>query len=284
MRWLERRCIVLNSSRSKYDSVPSMRSGNITTLSVANTVAYALMIMINALAGSTALIGGQQTSEVSNTNSTLVTPAGFTFAIWGLIYLLLGIFVAYQLVVRPRLRSSHGRIGWLFILSSALNMLWLFAWQYELLVVSVIIMLLLLGSLIAIYLRLGVGKEKVGFAERLAVHLPFSVYLGWITVATVANISAALVSIGWGGFGIAPELWAIAVLLLILAITVTIAFDRRDVAFGAVIVWALAGVAANQSDNPSIVAAAVISAVVIVAVFAVSLLRIRRGSPRTARV
>jgi hypothetical protein len=112
--------------------------------------------------------------------------------------------------------------------SSALNVLWLFAWQYEALLASVVIMLLLLGSLIAIYVRLGVGKEKVTTTERLAVHLPFSVYLGWITVATVANISAMLVSIEWDGFGIAPEIWAIVVLSLVVIITAVNAFDRRD--------------------------------------------------------
>lgn len=249
-----------------------MRSGNITTLSVANAVAYALMIVINALAGSTTLIGGKVTADVSNANPTLVTPAGFTFAIWGLIYLLLGIFVVYQLAVRPRLRTTQGRIGWLFVLSSILNILWLFVWQYELLAASATIMLLLLGSLVAIYLRLGVGKERVRSAERLAIHLPFSVYLGWIAVATVANISAALVSIGWDGLGIDPEIWAIVVLLLVLIITVVMAFDRRDVAFGAVILWALAGIAANQSDDLTIVAATLICAVSVVAAFTLSIL------------
>ncbi len=256
-----------------------MRPGNITMLSVANAVAYVIMIAVNALAGSTDLIGGQQTAAISNANPTLVTPAGFTFAIWGLIYLLLAIFIVYQLAMRPRLRSSYDRIGGLFVLSSALNVLWLFTWQYEALVASVVIMLLLLGSLIAIYVRLGIGKEKVGTTERLAVHLSFSVYLGWITVATVANISAMLVSIGWDGFGIAPEIWAIVVLSLVVIITVVNAFDRRDVAYGAVIVWALAGIAINQSGNPTIVTASIIAAVAVVAAFALSLLRSRGSSP-----
>lgn len=260
-----------------------MRWGNIAALSVANVLTYVAMIVVNALAGSTTLIGGQQTAAISNSNPTLVTPAGFTFAIWGLIYLLLGVFVVYQLLVRPRPRSSHGRIGWLFVLSAVFNIAWLFTWQYEQLVVSVVVMLPLLITLIAIYRRLGVGKGSVGWTERLAVQLPFGVYLGWITVATVANVSAALVSIGWDGFGIAPETWAIAVLLLVLVITVTMAFDRRDVAYGAAIVWALVGIAANQGDNDTIVAATVVSAAVIVVAYAVSLLRFKGRRPRTAR-
>ena len=260
-----------------------MRSGNIAALSVANVFANVAVIVVNALAGSTALIGGQQTAAISDSNPTLVTPAGFTFTIWGLIYLLLGVFVVYQLLVRPRSSSPHGRIGWLFVLSAVFNIAWLFAWQYEQLVISVVIMLLLLITLIAIYRRLRVGEESVGWTDRLAVQLPFSVYLGWITVATVANVSAALVSIGWDGLGIAPEIWAIVVLLLVLVITVTMAFDRRDVAYGAVIVWALVGIASNQSDNTTIVAATVTTAAVIVVAYAVSLLRFRRRSPRTTR-
>ena len=257
----------------------SMRPGNITMLSVANAVAYVIMIAVNALAGSTDLIGGQQTAAISNANPSLVTPVGFTFAIWGLIYLLLAVFIVYQMAVRPRLRSPYERIGVLFVVSSALNVLWLFAWQYEALLASVVILLLLLGSLSAIYVRLGVGKEKVTTTERLAVHLPFSVYLGWITVATVANISAMLVSIEWDGFGIAPEIWAIVVLSLVVIITAVNAFDRRDVAYGAVIVWALAGIAINQSGNPTIVTASIIAAVAVVAAFALSLLRSRGSSP-----
>ena len=259
-----------------------MRPGNITLLTVSNAIAYVMMLIVNGLAGSTSLIGGKVTSEISDMNPTLVTPAGFTFAIWGIIYLLLAIFIAYQLIVRPGLSAPHGRIGWLFVLSSALNILWLFAWQYEALVISVVIMLFLLGTLIAIYLRLGIGTERVDAVERLAVHLPFSVYLVWITVSTVANISATLVSVDWDGFGIGPEIWAIVVLLLILAITVVMAFRRKDVAYGAVIIWALAGIAVNQGSNPTMVAAAVIVAVVIVAAFAISMPLVgRRMTGRT---
>jgi hypothetical protein len=253
-----------------------MRSNNTRLLPLANVVAYVLMVAVNGLAGSTTIIGGKLTAEVSDANPTLVTPAGYTFSIWGVIYILLAVFVIYQAVVRSRPGASRDRIGWLFVMSSAFNILWLFAWQYEILVVSVIIMFLLLATLIAIYLRLGIGVRRVEPAERLAVHLPFSVYLGWITIATIANVAATLVSLNWDGFGIAPEIWAIAIIIVAFLIAALNAYSRRDVAYGAVIVWALVGIAVNQSAEPIIVAVALAGAVGVVVALVASILYRRR--------
>jgi hypothetical protein len=141
----------------------------------------------------------------------------------------------------------------LFVLSSFLNIVWLVLWQYEFLSLSVLLMFLLLSSLILIYLRLGIGKSKVSLREQLAVHLPFSVYLGWITIATIANISVTLVSVGWDGFGMDPEIWAVLVLVVALAITISVLATRRDIAYGLVVVWALFGIAVKQSGNQTIV-------------------------------
>src|SRR5690606_20584839 len=100
------------------------------------------------------------------------------FSIWGIIYLLLGIFVIYQALPGNQGKTFQKRIGWLFVLSSIFNIIWLFLWQYEYLAASVIVMFLLLSTLILIYLRLNIGKSKASIQEKLAVHLPFSVYLG----------------------------------------------------------------------------------------------------------
>ena len=182
-----------------------------TLLNLSNFVAFVLVVIVNGLAGSTTLIGGQATADVSDANPTLITPAGYVFAIWGVIYLLLAVFVIYQMLPSQQTKVFQKQIGWLFVLSSILNIVWLFTWQYEQLLLSVLIMFLLLGTLIAIYLRLDVGRAKVGMAERLAVHVPFSTYLGWITIASIANVASTLVSIDWDGFGIAPETWAIII-------------------------------------------------------------------------
>lgn len=240
-------------------------------LNLSNVAAFILMVAVNGLAGSTTLIGGQVTAEVSDANHTLITPAGYVFAIWGIIYFLLAVFVIYQMLPLQQGKAFQKQIGWLFVLSSILNIVWLFAWQYEQLPLSVLIMFLLLGSLIAMYLRLDVGRGKVAVAERLAVHLPFSTYLGWITIATIANVASMLVFVDWDGFGIAPETWATIIIVIALAIAVLVAVTRRDIAYSLVIIWAFIGIAAEQGADQNIVmitwgSAAVVAAAMVASV------------------
>ena len=243
-----------------------------------NIIAFALTVLVNSLAGSTTLIGGKTTADISNLNPTLVTPAGYVFAIWGVIYILLGVFVVFQALPSEKGKDFQSKIGWLFILSSILNITWLFLWQDEILSLSVLIMFLLLASLIAIYLRLNIGKSKALTREKLAVHVPFSVYLGWITIATIANVAAFLVSINWDGFGINPETWAILIIVVALLITLAVIATRKDVAYTLVIIWALVGIAAKQSNNQNIVTTGEASAAIAaVALFAVIILtRLKR--------
>jgi hypothetical protein len=236
---------------------------NAKILKPANIVFYVLTIIVNSLAGGTTLIGGKLTAAVSDANPTLVTPAGYVFSIWSIIYILLGAFVIYQALPSRSSRGFTEKIGWFFVLSSIINIVWLFLWQFEYLTVSVVLMFLLLATLIAIYVRLGIGKTKVGLDDRLAVHLPFSVYLGWITVATIANVSAALVSLNWDGAGISAETWAILVVAVALVITALMLFTRKDIAYSLVIIWALVGIAVKQSGNQTIVMVAEVSAVIV---------------------
>jgi len=240
-----------------------VQSINVKILKPANIVFYVLTIIVNSLAGGTTLIGGKLTAAVSDANPTLVTPAGYVFSIWSIIYILLGAFVIYQALPSRSSRGFTERIGWLFVLSSIINIVWLFLWQFEYLTVSVVFMFLLLASLIAIYVRLGIGKTKVGLDDRLAVHLPFSVYLGWITVATIANVAAALVWLNWDGAGISAEIWAILVVAVALVITALMLFTRKDIAYSLVIIWALVGIAVKQSGNQTIVLVAEVSAVIV---------------------
>jgi hypothetical protein len=129
-------------------------------------------------------------------------PAGYVFAIWGIIYIGWIAFVIYQFLPAqkesPRLRN----LGYLFALSGVFNAAWLFCWHYNLFGLSVLIMFTLLGLLIAGYLKLNVGKMPVTNAEKWSVDIPFSVYLGWISVATVANVTDWLYSVNWTGFGL----------------------------------------------------------------------------------
>ena len=228
-----------------------------------NILAFVLTVIVNGLAGSTTILGGKFTAEISDVNPTLITPAGYVFSIWGIIYILLGVFVVFQALPSQQGQAFQKKIGWLFALSSLLNIVWLFLWQFEYLVFSVVLMFLLLASLILIYLRLDIGISKVTMREKLAVHLPFSVYLGWITIASIANVSVTMVSLNWDGFGINPETWATLIIIVALAITLLVLATRRDIAYGLVIIWALLGIAVKQIENQNIVMLTEISAIII---------------------
>ena len=243
-----------------------------------NIIAFVLTALVNGLAGSTTILGGKFTAEISDMHPTLITPAGYVFSIWGVIYILLGIFVVFQALPSEKGKEHQNRIGWLFILSSLLNIFWLFLWQYEYLSLSVVLMFLLLATLIAIYLRLNIGKSAASLREKLAVHLPFSFYLGWITIASIANVAVFLVSENWDGFGISQETWATLIIIIALLITLLVIVTRKDVAYGLVIIWALVGIAVKQSENQTIVVIAEISTIIIAVVLAAAILitRLRR--------
>jgi hypothetical protein len=124
-------------------------------------------------------------------------------------------------------------------------------------------MFLLLYSLVSIYLRLGIGKTKINLREKLFVHLPFSTYLGWITIASIANVATTLVSLKWDAFGINLETWAILIVIIALIITLLVLITRKDVAYGLVIIWALLGIGIKQNAYPNIVLLVQISSVIV---------------------
>jgi benzodiazapine receptor len=235
---------------------------SLVLLRVTNILFLAATIVVNGLANTLAL-GGRTTGEISDLYPTLITPAGYVFSIWGLIYALLVIFIVFQALPSQREKPFLREIGFLFVLSSVLNMLWLFLWHYGQIALSVAPMFGLLAMLIAIYLRLRIGKSDVSLKEKLCVHLPFSVYLGWITVASIVNVAAALVSVSWDGLGIGEVTWGILVIVIAMIITLAVTATRRDIAYSLVIVWALVGIIVKQSPYQNIVVAAEISAIII---------------------
>jgi len=228
-------------------------------------VAFAAVIVVNSLAGGTTLLGGRNTADVSAAYPTLITPAGFTFSIWGVIYALLAAFIVFQLLPSHRQDRFNRQVGYFFILSSLFNIIWLFLWQYEYIATSVPLIFALLVTLIIVYLRLDVGRSAATRGERVCVHLPFSVYLGWITIASIADVSSGLVSVNWTGFGLSPSTWAQLVVLVALVITLLVIGTRRDPAFGLVVVWALIGITANQLAHPDVTMVTEASAVLVAA-------------------
>jgi translocator protein len=242
-----------------------------------NIVAFVLTVIVNSIAGSTTLIGGRNTAQVSDAFSNLITPAGYVFAIWGIIYILLGVFVVYQALPNQQVKDYQNKISWLFVLSSLFNIVWLFFWQFEYLPISVGLIFLLLVSLILIYVRLGIGKSKVTKEEKLAVHLPFSVYLGWITIASIANVAAMLASLKWNGFGISQETGAAGVIAVAVIISILSLIARKDIAYSLVIIWAFIGIGVEHSGNQTIATlteiSAIIKAIAIIATVLVTKLR-----------
>jgi hypothetical protein len=202
-------------------------------------------IIINVLANLLP-INGKNTGVIADSIPNLFVPSGITFAIWGVIYVLLIGFAMYQLLdLFGKVHTESGyvqRISFWFILASLGNIIWIFLWHYEQIVFSLFPMILLFVSLLMIYQRLEIGSVTVSKMERYLVHLMVSVYFGWITVAMIAQVTAALVVLDVGALVLGEMVWTILVILVIMLITLLFLLRKKDIAYALVIVWALLGI------------------------------------------
>lgn len=218
-------------------------------LIISNLVSIIAVIAINSLAVILPL-NGKDTGQLSDNIPNLFVPAGITFSVWSVIYLWFIFFAGFNIYTLIKKNEKDieaiNRVGIWFILSSVGNFVWIFLWHWELVNVSLFFMLLILVSLIMVYIRLGIGKREVSWREYLLVHLTISFYMGWITVATIANIVASLVTQGLVGvltsFGISQATWTIIVIGAAAAISILNIFTRKDIGYNLVIIWALAGI------------------------------------------
>ena len=197
---------------------------------IAVIVSILLTIVVNTLANALPL-NGQNTGEISDRFDVYFTPAGYVFSIWGLIYIGLIAYAIFQALPSQRENPRLRAIGWWVVIGSIANTAWIFLWHYEVFPITLIAMLVLLLSLIITYLKLGVSRVKVSTAEKLAAHLPFSIYLGWITVATVANAAALLDYLQWNAWGITEITWMWLILAAVLVIATLMNFTRRDIGY-----------------------------------------------------
>jgi hypothetical protein len=249
---------------------------------IVNVLAVIITITINILANALP-INGQNTGEISDRFPVFFVPSGYVFSIWGVIYIGLIAFAVYQALPSQRENPRLRKIGYWFALSCAANSVWIFLWHYNLFPLSVVVMLILLASLLVIYLRLNLAGTSITTLERWCVNIPFSVYLGWITVATVANVTDALYDLGWNGFGIAPETWAVIMLIIAAGLGVAMAVTRRDVAYLLVLVWAFAGIGVKQAAVPLVsVAAWIVTVLMIITIFYAVFARKGQASPMAA--
>jgi len=215
-----------------------------TLRQIAVVLVTLITIAINILADALP-INGLNTGKISDTFHVYFVPAGYVFAIWGIIYIGMIAYAVYQALPKQKENPRLQATGWWVVLGGLANSMWIFLWHYEQFVGTLGAMLVLLATLIAVYLRLGIGHTKVSAGETWAVRVPFSIYLGWITVATVANVTDVLSYLKWNGFGISDATWMVIILGAVLVIAGLMNFLRRDVAYAVVILWALAGIAAR---------------------------------------
>lgn len=217
---------------------------NMKLKSILGLFSYIIMVGVNALA-IVLPINQKTTVELSNKYDNLFVPAGFTFSIWSIIYILILIFVI-QLIVSAFNNRKDIPFGLpnLFFITCACNALWIVAWHYERTFLSVCIMLVLLITLCIIYLGIRSMPNK-SKAIPYTLQLPFSIYLAWISVATIANISAYLTKLHWQGWGLSPVIWTIIMITIALILCLKIIHQYRDIGFTLTICWALWGIYAN---------------------------------------
>lgn len=233
-------------------------------------------LVINGLANALPL-NGVTTGEISDSFDSLFVPAGYVFSIWGLIYLGLVVFAVYQALPAQRNNPRLREIFAPFMIASAANIAWIFLWHYQQFLWTLVAMVTLLASLIVIYSRLQRGRRNASRAELWFAHLPFSVYLGWISVATIANAADVISLTRWTGFGLSDVFWTVAMLITGLALVVLTVWRHRDAAFALVFLWAYIGIGVAQQGSAVVAIAAFIGAILL-ALLAVAAPFVGRGS------
>ncbi len=223
-------------------------------LKFVNVFAFGLMVYMNYLANALP-INNKTTGQLSEQYPNLFTPAGVTFSIWGIIYLMLLVFLIIQF--REQNKQMIAAIGWAFAVSCLLNALWIVAWHYEQLPLSVLI---ILGMLITLLI---INRNLLNFSPGFS-RAAFGIYLGWICIATIANMTALLVNYNWGAWGISSEVWAIIMIAAGTLISALAIYKLDNPFVGLAVIWAFVGIILKrQTDFPSIVIAAAAGIVIV---------------------
>ncbi|GAB3181662.1 hypothetical protein [Telluribacter humicola] len=221
---------------------------------VLNLVGFVLMVVVNYLANAVP-INGQTTGAISDKYPNLFVPAGVTFSIWGVIYLALGAYTVYQALPLIGKRKDDANLitnstsGWYFY-TTLLNASWILAWHYELFPVSLAIMLMLLVSLLRINFGLYNIQPYLTKTGSFLTKASFGLYLGWICIATIANMTAWLVAINWEGSGLAPETWAFIMILIGMLIGWYTSGALSNGYIALAVAWALTGIYLKRSEAP----------------------------------
>jgi hypothetical protein len=246
-----------------------------TARALTHIVAFAAVLAVNYLSNALPL-NGKTPGELSDQYPNLFVPAGLTFSIWGIIYLLLLAWTValvaglFNSNLRSKTEVALQKTGWLFPLTCALNIAWLFAWHWQFIPLSVGIMVALLLTLLRLNERAGTGRTAANALEKWLAHPAYGLYQGWITVALIANVTALLVSVGFTG-GTAAPFWAAGMVVVGGGLAAFMVLKTNNVFHGLAVLWALLGIYLKRSaagDADSMVVAW--TAVVMMGVVAVA--------------
>ncbi|QNA43554.1 hypothetical protein [Lacibacter sediminis] len=231
---------------------------NTRHLAIYQLLFFAFMITMNALANGLPL-NGYTTGEISAMYPNLFVPAGFTFSIWGVIYLLLLGYVIFSSSVLWKQNDADAMmpvvktVAPYFILTCALNGVWIIMWHLLLIELSLLFMLWFLGTLILIYIKMQPYRSKLNGVKSMFLYVPFVVYLGWISVATIANTTALLVHYNWNGFGVDAVMWSCIMITIAALLGAFFSIFRRDFFYTLVVAWAFYGISVSQKEYSEIV-------------------------------
>ena len=214
-----------------------------------NFVTLAIVFIVNYLAVNLPL-NHLTTKEISDSFDIYFVPAGYVFLIWILIYLGMLAFAIFRALPKQRNDERLAKIDAWFMLGNLANALWLFSFHYRQFLLALGFMIVLLVSLVKIFVKLEIGKKRMAGPWMWVAEIPFSIYLGWVTVATIANVSQVLNYYHWDGFGISDQTWFLVVIAIIVIISSLMSFNRKAFEYNMVLVWALIGIAVKFPQVP----------------------------------
>jgi hypothetical protein len=252
----------------------------ITTYQIITILATLITITVNGLANALPL-NGQGTGEISDRFDIYFVPAGYVFSIWGLIYLGLIAFTVYQAFPAQRENELLKKIYPAYWIGSLANASWIFLWHYEFFLLTLIAMFTILATLLYIQTQLSKVRSGMDRCQKWYVQYPFSIYLGWISVATIANLSQVLFYINWGGWGIAPVIWAVIMLVVATILGLLLVWREKDIPYLLVLVWAFVGIGVSQADTALVATSSQIAAGILALAVVITALR-KRGSSQGA--
>ena len=235
----------------------------ITFFQIITIILTLLTIIVNGLANALPL-NGQGTGEISDRFSIYFVPAGYVFTIWGLIYLGILGFMIYQALPAQLDNRLIRKISPAYWISSLANIAWIFLWHYEIFTFTLPVMLTILASLLYIYIQISKESSDLTLSQKWFIKFPFSIYLGWISVASIANASQVLFFFGWGGLGISPAVWTVIMLVIAAGLGILMNWRENDALYVLVLIWAFVGIAVSQADTSMVAITALTAAVVLV--------------------